>query len=112
MTLYETIYARRQVREFLNTPLEQKLENEILHFAREAEQLEGQCVTLKMVPASQVSNSQGAPCCLLAYCEPHAAAYANVGFVLQKADLYIQSIGLGCGWFMSIKPKENKVFPD
>ncbi|MDD4494914.1 MAG: nitroreductase family protein [Eubacteriales bacterium] len=36
------------------------------------------------------------------------AAYINVGYVLEKADLYLQSIGLGSLWLGMAKPKENK----
>ncbi len=107
MTLYETIFARRQVRSYLSTPLDPKTQESILDFARKAEQLEGQAVQLQIVPMDQVSGGQSAPCYLLAFCDSNAAAYANVGFVLQKVDLYVQSIGLGCGWFMSIKPKKG-----
>ena len=107
MTLYETIFSRRQVRNYLSTPIDSKTQEDILDFARKAEQLDGETVQLQIVPADQVSGGQGASCYLLAYCEQNAAPYANVGFVLQKVDLYVQSMGLGCGWFMSVKPKES-----
>lgn len=106
MTLYETIYTRRQVRKFIASPLEKRMLDNVLIFVSETEQLAGQQAKFKIVSAEAVSGGS-APHYLLSYCEDNSAAYANVGYVLQKADLYIQSIGLGSGWFMGVQPKEK-----
>lgn len=103
MTLYETIYARRQVRKFNNTQLEKQTLEDILKCVSESEQLAGQHASFEIASAEDVSGGS-APYYLLSYCDDSSAAYANVGYVLQKADLYIQSIGLGSGWFMGPKP--------
>lgn len=42
MTLYEAIHARRQVRQFNNTPLEKQTLEDILKYVSEADQLSGQ----------------------------------------------------------------------
>ena len=106
-TLYETIFIRRQVRKYVNIPLLEGIPESIERCAVQAEHLAGQHGTFKIVPAVEVSVNHGASHFLLGYCDDTFAAYANVGFVLQKADLYAQSIGLGSGWFMDIKPISN-----
>lgn len=106
-TLYETIFTRRQVRNYLAGPIEDGILNGISKCAAEAEQLTGQHGEFKLVSAAEVSANHGASHFLLGYCDSTFAAYANVGFVLQKADLYAHSIGLGSGWFMDIKPISN-----
>lgn len=103
-TLYETIFIRRQVRNYLGGSIEDGILNGISKCAAEAEQLTGQHGAFKLVSAAEVSANHGASHFLLGYCDSTFAAYANVGFVLQKVDLYVQSIGLGSGWFMDIKP--------
>ncbi len=107
MTLYETIFTRRQVRNYLNSPVPKDHLDHILACASGAEQLTGQHADFKLLPAPEVSANQGASHYLLAFCDSSPSAYANVGFVLQKVDLYVQSIGFGCGWFMNIKPKKE-----
>ena len=107
MTLYETIFTRRQVRNYLNSPVPEDCLSDILACVSESEQLSGQHADFKLLPAAEVSANQGASHYLLAFCDSSPSAYANVGFLLQKADLYIQSMGLGSGYFMNIKPKNE-----
>lgn len=107
MTLHETIYTRRQVRKFNSTPLEKQTLKDVYKYVSEADQFAGQNAKFEVASAEAVSGGGSAPHYLLSYCEDNSAAYANVGYVLQKADLYIQSIGLGSGWFMGPKPINN-----
>lgn len=107
MTLYETISVRRQVRKFNNTPIPKETLEKILKTVLEVEQFAGHRAKFEMATAEAVSGGGSALYYLLSYCDDSSAAYANVGYVLQKADLYIQSIGLGSGWFMGPKPKNN-----
>lgn len=111
MTLHETIYMRRQVRKFNSTPLKKHILDDIFKYVSEAEQLSGQSVNFEIASVEAVNGGISAPHYLLSYCDTSSAAYANVGYILQKADLYIQSIGLGSGWFMGPKPiKDNENF--
>lgn len=107
MTLYETIFTRRQVRNYLNSPVPKDHLDQILACASGAEQLTGQHADFKLLPAAEVSTNQNASHYLLGFCGNSPSAYANIGFVLQKVDLFVQSIELGCGWFMNIKPKKE-----
>lgn len=104
MTLYEAISARRQVRAFRTGPVEDGVLAQLRGCLRDAERLSGRQGQFEVVPAKDASNSHNAPWCVFSYCEEDPAAYANAGYVLQKADLLLQSLGLGCGWFMDIKP--------
>lgn len=107
MTLYETIFTRRQVRNYLSPPVPKDSLEHILAYASTAEQLTGQHADFKLLPAAEVSANQGASHYLLGFCDNSPSAYANVGYVLQKVDLYIQSMALGSGYFMNIKPKNE-----
>lgn len=104
MTLYEAISARRQVRSFRPDPVDEAVLDRVRVCLRDAERLPG-CLGRFEVAATDASGgSHGAPWCVFSYCEEDPAAYANAGYVLQKADLLLQSLGLGCGWFMDLKP--------
>lgn len=107
MTSYETIFARRQVRKFQMAPLKPDTLQAIYNIVPDTTQLAGQNAKFELAYIGEM-NGGNAPHYLLAYCDHSSAAYANVGFVLQLADLYIQSIGLGSGWFMNVKPKLNR----
>jgi hypothetical protein len=107
MTLYETIFLRRSVRKFDMTPLDEKLINDIRKVVEETKQLDGQKARFEFVTSSDVKNS-AAPHYILAYCEENDSSYANVGYVLQKADLFIQSIGLGSVWLGMAKPNKQE----
>jgi len=106
MTLYETIFKRRQVRKYNDTPLDKQTLDIILVYTLAIKQMEGQKAHFELVSAEEVSGGV-APHYLLSSCEESPAAYANVGYILQKVDLYIQSIGIGSGWFMGIQPKKQ-----
>lgn len=107
MTLYDTIFTRRQVRRFTGTPLSETTLKNIAEYIQKADQISGQHVSLEIATAENMSASQGASHYLLSFCENSFESYANAGYVMQMADLYIQSLGLGSGWFMNAKPKEK-----
>ncbi len=107
MTLYETIFKRRQVRKFEKEPLEQDTLDQIMDFVNRADQLENQRVSVELLPGREM-NGAAAPHYLVSYCEPGNSSYASAGYILQMADLYIQSMKLGSGWFMNAKPKNNR----
>lgn len=104
MTLYETIFARRTVRKMDPQPLDTETLDKVQAVLDGAEHLDGQTSRYEIVDNTVVGG--GAPHYILAYCDANSAAYADVGFVLQKADLYLQSIGLG-GWWLGMKKAEG-----
>ncbi|GHU82315.1 hypothetical protein FACS1894196_0450 [Clostridia bacterium] len=106
MTLYETIFVRRSVRKYDEAPVDGQTLQNIRQVLDEAEQMAGQSARFELAAADAVSQRL-APHYILAYCEQSDAAFANVGYVLQKVDLYIQSIGLGSVWLGMAKTKER-----
>jgi hypothetical protein len=87
------------------TPLDPDTILDIQKFVADTKQLDGQIGRFEFASAEQVKNA-AAPHYIFAHCAPNDAAYANVGYVLQNADLYIQSKGLGSVWLGMAKPKD------
>lgn len=106
MTLYETIFTRRAVRKYDMTPLQSKIIEDITAFIADIKQLDNQNARFEIVSDSQIKGAT-APHHILAHCDNNDSAYANVGYILQKTDLYIQSIGLGSVWLGMAKPNEK-----
>lgn len=52
MTFYETIFTRRQIRNYLDSPVSKDRLDHILACASEAEQLTGQHADFKLLPAA------------------------------------------------------------
>jgi nitroreductase len=107
MTLYETIAVRRSVRTYDKAPLSEAVLKDIEQYLGEIKQIPGAKAMFKIVSGDEVKGTD-APYAILAYCSGEDAEYANVGYVLEKADLYIQSIGLGSVWLGMAKPKEKQ----
>ena len=107
MTLYETIFKRRAVRKYDMTSLDEKVLNDICEFITGTKQIPGQNARFEIVSSDKVKGA-AAPHYILSFCMPGDAAYANVGYVLEKADLYIQSQGLGSLWLGMGNPKEKE----
>ncbi len=107
MTLYETIFKRRSVRKYDMTPLDEKTLDDIRAFIANTKQLPGQNARFEIVPEDKVKGAS-APHYIMSFCNPGDAEYANVGYVLERADLYIQSLGLGSLWLGFGKQKEKE----
>jgi hypothetical protein len=107
MSLRDAIYTRRAVRKYLPELPSEELQNEALKVAREADAIEGQKARYELAMKGSVTGSF-APCNILGYCDGSDAAMANVGYQLQKADLFLQEKGLGSVWLASGKPKTDK----
>ena len=105
--LYETIFKRRAVRKYDMTPLDTETLAAIRRLLDETEQMSEQNARFEIVSADNVKSAT-APYYIMSYCKPGDAEYANVGYVLEKADLYIQSLGLGALWLGMAKPKEDE----
>ena len=97
MTLYETMFKRRSVRSYDKTPLSESTLNEVKAYLATIPQLSGTNVRLEVVPGDKVKDKLAAHY-IVAYCKKNFAEYINVGYTLQQADLYLQSIGLGSLW--------------
>lgn len=107
MPLYETIFSRRTVKNFDMAPLDHNILQDVLSFVNHTNQIGGQTAQFQIAAAGEVSDKT-APHYLLAYCADNDAAYANVGYVMANAELYLQSKGYGSHWLAMAKPNHNK----
>jgi hypothetical protein len=107
MTLFETIFIRRSVRKFDMTPLDDGTIRNIEMFIADTRQLDGQKAEFEVLRAD-AAGGVSAPHCILSYCRADDAAFVNVGYVMQKADLFIQSLGLGSLWLGMAKPRNGR----
>ncbi len=109
MTLFETIFKRRSVRSYDMEPLSKEELEEIRKFLDSAVQLKGCKAEFAIVGKDKISYNR-APHAVLAFCEKDTKQYINVGYVLQKLDLFLQSANYGSVWLGMPKPldKENK----
>lgn len=103
MNLYEGIFYRRSVRSFLMEPIEVKLIENILNFAKHLQMLSPeQKVSYKIVNNLEgrhglVENMAGgkAPYYLLLYAKKTEDYLLNAGFLLEQIVLYMTTKGLG-----------------
>ena len=102
MTLYDTIFVRRSVRNYTKDPVPDETLEKIKNYVNDIEQLYGQEARFEVVPGKK------APYAVLAYCEDGLEAYINVGYCLQEIDLFIQSLGLGSLWYGAKSPTKNR----
>ena len=106
MTLCETIFTRRSVRSYYKQPLDESTLTDLRAFLDAAKPMDGQSARFEIVGADKVKND-AAPHYILAYCAESDGAYANVGYTLENADLYLQSRGYGSLWLGMAKPNEQ-----
>jgi nitroreductase len=105
--LFETIFSRRSVRKYSPIPLDSNELAKIERFVQDTAQLSGQSARFQILPQALVERST-APHSILAYCEESNSQFANVGYLLENIDLYLQSIGLGSCWLGGGRPKQKQ----
>ena len=103
MRLYETIFIRRSARKYNKTELNDDILKEVDDLLKGTKQMDGQNARFEIVSDSEVKGP--ASNYILAFSEDNDSAYANVGYILQKADLFVQSKGLGSLYLGMKKPK-------
>ena len=104
MTLYETIFARRSVRQYDKTPLDEAVLSEIKNYLDSEKQVFNQSARFEIVGNEELKGGL-APHAILAYADVSYLSYVNIGYTLQGVDLYLQSIGYGSVWCGMAKPK-------
>lgn len=107
MTLYETMFKRRSVRKYEQELLDDKTLAGIMAYLAAVEQIPGQKATFRLISQEEMGSSLS-PHYIIASCEDSNEAYANVGYTLEKVDLYLQSNGLGSLWIGSKLPKDEQ----
>jgi nitroreductase len=111
MTLYETIFKRRSVRRYLDERLNQEELSGVWEYLNSIEQLSGYKAEFRLETAENVSGKK-APHYIFAYCKERTGDYINVGYTLEKLDLYLQSVGLGSLWLGMANPKGKEAKED
>lgn len=107
MTHYEAMFIRRSVRQYAPEPLPQEALDEILAYAAAVEPLPGQQAQYRLLTPEEMGLKL-APHYLAASCESGNEAYANLGYVLEKLDLELQSRGLGSLWYGMKLPRDSR----
>ena len=113
MNLKETIFKRRSVRSYEDTPLNSETLDEIKEFIETVKPLNPNISWSYDIagPKNIKTIMQWkAPHYLLIYSEEKENYYQNIGFIFQQVDLYLQSKGIGSCWIGLASPKnyENK----
>jgi hypothetical protein len=106
MTLYETISARRSVRQYDKAPLDADPLAEIRSYIDGARQLPGQSARFEIADADRLKGGF-APHAILAFADDVDLSLVNIGYTLQGTDLWLQSIGYGSVWCGMASPKEQ-----
>jgi len=105
MTLYETIFARRSVRKYINSPLDNAALQEIKKYVDNAKQLSSAKARFEIADSGMLKGGL-APYAILAHSGNSGADLINIGYTLQGADLWLQSGGYGSVWCGMASPKE------
>jgi hypothetical protein len=106
MTLYETIFVRRSVRHYDETPLDVTTLSRIQGYLDGAKQLPEQSASFEIVTRDKLKGGL-APHAILAYGQDSEGAYVNIGYTLQGVDLWLQSEGFGSVWSGMATPLEK-----
>lgn len=104
-TLYETIFARRSVRQYDSEPLGAAALAEIESYAGSARQLPGQSARFEIAGGDKLKGGL-APHAILAFAGDRDASLVNIGYTLQGVDLWLQSKGYGSVWCGMAAPRE------
>ena len=101
MELKEMIAKRKSVRKYTDEPVSAEMLGTIMQFVKAARPLLPDIkVHTESVTREQVRFIQPwkTPQLIAFYSEPKEGYLENAGFILQQADLYLQSLGLGSCW--------------
>ncbi|MDR0999359.1 MAG: hypothetical protein LBL96_00915 [Clostridiales bacterium] len=105
MSLYETIFTRRSVRQYDKATLDTASLAEIQNYVGGVKQLPGHFAKFEIVDSAKLKGGI-APYAILACADDNDAALANIGYTLQCVDLWLQSVGYGSVWCGMAAPKE------
>jgi hypothetical protein len=103
MSLYDTIFKRRSVRNYTNVPLNDDVIGKIKEHIEGIEQLNGYRTRLEILTGQQIGGS--ASHYVVAYCEESTGDFINVGYCLESVDLFIQGLNLGSLWLGGGRPR-------
>ena len=106
----EIIYKRKSVRKYTAEKISEPLLQKINGFLRTVKPLyENIAVRMEILPRDKIHSlfSWTPPQALALYSEEKQGYLENAGFILQQAELYLQSLGLGACWLGLGKPNQG-----
>lgn len=108
MQLYDSIFKRKSTRKYLPDVLSEDQLSSIMEFVKGMKSLHPHiktCIDLVDSSGTKGIVSAKSPHYLLLYSERKEGYLPNAGFLLQQADLYLSSLGLGSCWLGAAKTK-------
>lgn len=116
MNLEEVIYKRQSHRDYYQNPIDNDTLKSINEFILTAKPLYPDIKTSSIIVGNENVTNLGmwkAPHYIAIYSEKKEGYLANVGFIYQQVDLFLQSIGLGSVWLgMGKYRPDKKDIPD
>ncbi|MDR1690147.1 MAG: hypothetical protein LBS21_16315 [Clostridiales bacterium] len=107
MTLYETIFARRSVRQYNKEAIGEQALAEIQRYAASVKQIPGVSARFETVDGGILKGGI-APYAILAHSGNSDEELVNIGYTLQEVDLYLQSAGYASVWCGMASPKKSE----
>ena len=105
MTLYETIFVRRSVRQYNENVIDSAAMTEIKDYLQISKQLFGKSARFEIAEKDAIKGGF-APYAILAHSDDGDEDRVNIGYTLQGMDLYLQSAGYGSIWCGMASPKK------
>jgi len=109
--LYETIFKRKSIRQYILNPLEGHMLSEIMAHTRALKPLYNDIkVEIKILPQENVKALlflAKAPHYLALFSETKGGYLMNAGFMLQQMDLFFSANGIGSCWQGMAKPTKE-----
>ncbi len=108
--LYHTIFKRKSIRKYDESPLGESMLSEISNFMLELEPMHDHIKTeIKIVSRYDIKNLTPikAPHYMIVFSENKKDYLTNAGFMLQQMDLFLSSKGIGSCWIGMAKPNKG-----
>ena len=94
--LYETIFKRRAIRKYEETPLDEQKLDEILEYTKNVVRLLPEINTeMKILTNKDVKSMVNAPHFIVLYSEEKDGYLPNAGFMLAQIDLFLSANNIG-----------------
>ena len=106
---YGTIFKRRSVKKYDQTPLDEKTLKEISNQIKSLKPMYDNIKTeVKIIPLEQVeTKKKQAPHYITIFSEPKDNYLVNAGYMLQQMDLFLSGNDIGSCWQGSPRPNGN-----
>lgn len=105
MNLYESIFRRKSIRKYEESPLEPEILEKLRDFSNQLQPLYPEIRTsYEIISSVKGIFSIKAPHYFLICSDTAEGALENAGYMWQQMDLYLSSLGLGACWLGMAKP--------